>query len=92
MIDAGAEDIQLEDGYYTVTTTLEEFGRLNRALEEMGIEPENSQLQRISRETVKLDTESARKILKVIENFEEDDDVQNVFHNLEITDDLMEEM
>jgi transcriptional/translational regulatory protein YebC/TACO1 len=58
----------------------------------MGIEPESAELQRIPHETVKLDMEDARKILKVIEAFEDDDDVQKVFHNLEITDELMAEM
>lgn len=92
MIDAGAEDIQLEEDYFTVSTPMEEFGRMNRALEEMGVEAENAQLERIARDTVKLDKESAQKIMKVIEMFEEDDDVQNVFHNLEITDEMMAEI
>jgi len=63
-----------------------------KKLEELGIEPESAELQRIPHETKTLDKESAQKILKVIELFEDDDDVQRVFHNLEITDELMEEM
>ncbi len=58
----------------------------------MGIEPESAELQRIPHETKTLDKESALKILKVIELFEDDDDVQQVFHNMEITDELMDEM
>jgi transcriptional/translational regulatory protein YebC/TACO1 len=71
---------------------MEEFGTMQKKLEEMGNEPENAELQRKPHDTVKLDKEDALKILKVIEIFEDDDDVQKVFHNLEITDEVMEEM
>jgi YebC/PmpR family DNA-binding regulatory protein len=92
MIDAGAEDIELEDGFFSVTTALEDFGSLQKKLEALNIEPENAELQRIPHETVTLDKESAQKILKVIEVFEDEDDVQKVFHNLEITEEMMEDM
>jgi YebC/PmpR family DNA-binding regulatory protein len=92
MIDAGAEDIELEDGFFSITTAMEDFGKVQKKLEEMGIEPENAELQRIPHDTVKLPEEEAKKILKVIEVFEDEDDVQKVFHNLEISDELMEQM
>jgi YebC/PmpR family DNA-binding regulatory protein len=91
-IDAGAEDIVEEDGMITVTTAMEDFGKMQKKLEEMGIEVENAELQRIPHETVTLDLDDAKKIMKVIDAFEDDDDVQSVFHNMEITDELMEEM
>jgi len=92
MIDGGAEDIEMEEDFFSITTAMEDFGNMQKKLEEMGIEPESAELQRIPHETIKLNDETARKTLKVIEIFEEDDDVQNVFHNLEITDELMAEM
>ncbi|HAK00358.1 MAG TPA: YebC/PmpR family DNA-binding transcriptional regulator, partial [Bacteroidales bacterium] len=46
----------------------------------------------IPKTTVKLEKESALKVLKLIELFEDDDDVQNVFHNLELTDEMLKEM
>lgn len=92
MIDAGAEDIEVEDDFFSITTAMEDFGSMQKKLEEMGIEPESAELQRIPHEAVKLEKEDALKILKVIEIFEDDDDVQNVFHNLEMTDELMEEI
>jgi len=91
-IDAGAEDIIEEDGIITVTTLMEDFGKMQKKLEEMKIEVENAELQRIPHETITLDVETAKKILKIVDIFEDDDDVQKVFHNLEITDELMEEM
>ncbi len=92
MIDGGAEDIEVEDGFFTVTTAMEDFGNMQKKLEEMNIEPENAELQRIPHETLEIGKEHALKILKVIDIFEDDDDVQKVFHNLEITDEVMEEM
>ncbi|MBW8331387.1 MAG: YebC/PmpR family DNA-binding transcriptional regulator [Prolixibacteraceae bacterium] len=90
MIEAGAEDMQLEEGYFTVTTAMENFGTMMKKLEALKIEPESAGLQRIPKETTTLDLESARKALKLIELFEEDDDIQAVYHNLELTDELME--
>lgn len=92
MIDAGAEDIEYEDGFFSITTAMEDFGNMQKKLEAMGLEPENAELQRIPHEMIKLEDEDARKILKVIETFEDDDDVQKVFHNLEISEELMAEM
>lgn len=92
MIDAGAEDIELEDDFFSITTAMEDFGKVQKKLEALGVEPENAELQRIPHDTVTLEPEDARKILKVIELFEDEDDVQKVFHNLEITDEMMSEM
>jgi len=90
MIEAGAEDMQLEEGYFTVTTAMENFGTMMKKLEALNIEPESAGLQRIPKETTVLDLESARKAMKLIDLFEEDDDIQAVYHNLEMTDELME--
>lgn len=93
LIDAGAEEMELEDdGFFHITTSMEDFGSMAKKLEALNIEPESAELQRIPNDTKELSIESAQKILKVIDLFEEDDDVQKVFHNLEITDELMESM
>lgn len=88
IIDAGAEDFEVEDGIATVTTSLEDFGNMMRKLEELKIEPETAELQRIPNTTDKLDVDTAKKVIKMIDAFEADDDVVNVFHNLEMTDEL----
>jgi YebC/PmpR family DNA-binding regulatory protein len=92
MIESDAEDIQLEDGYFTVTTAMENFGSMMKKLETLKIEPESAQLQRIPKDTTALDIESARKVMRLIDLFEEDDDIQAVYHNLEITEELMESL
>ena len=92
IIDAGADDISHDNGFYTITTSMESFGPMMKKLESMKIEPENAQLQRIPKETITLSTEDAKKVLKLIDMIEEDDDVQNVYHNLELTDELIAAM
>ncbi len=89
IIDAGVEDIELEEDAFVITTALEDFGNVQKKLEELGVEPETAELQRVPRDTKQLDDESSMKVIKVIEDFEEDEDVQNVYHNLELTDSLI---
>ncbi len=88
LIDAGAEDIEVEEGVVTVTTLLEDFGTMMKKLEDLGIETTSAELQRLPLNTETLDVETAKKVLKMIDAFEDDDDVANVYHNLEMTDEL----
>lgn len=90
LIDGGAEDIEVNDHHVSITTAMEDFGTMMKKLEELNIEPESADLHRIPITTEKLDVETAKKVLKVIEIFEEDEDVANVYHNLEMTDELEE--
>lgn len=92
LIDAGAEEIEVDEEMITVTSAMEDFGSIYKKLELMDIEPERAELERIPSDTKTLDLESARKVLKLIEILEDDDDVQNVFHNLEMTAELEEEL
>ena len=92
LIDGGAEDIETEDGIITVTCAMEDFGNLNKKLEEIGVEAISAELQRIPNDTKSLELESSKSVLRLIDALEEDDDVQNVFHNLEMTDELAEEL
>ena len=89
IIDAGVEDFDEQDDGFVITTLLDGFSPVQKRLEELGIEIENAELQRIPVETKTLDAESGVKVLKIIEIIEEDDDVQNVFHNLDITDEIL---
>jgi len=63
-----------------------------KKLEELKVQPESAELQRLPKTTVKLDKEQGQKVLRLIEIFEEDDDVQNVYHNLEMTDEIMADL
>jgi YebC/PmpR family DNA-binding regulatory protein len=90
IIDAGVDEIEEEEDVLMVYCPLEAFGDVQKKLEEMGIEPESSELQRLPNNTTKVDVETGQKVMKMIDAFEDDDDVQNVFHNMEMTDELME--
>jgi YebC/PmpR family DNA-binding regulatory protein len=92
LIDAGAEDIVLEEDTFTVTTAMEDFGSMMKKLESLNVEPESASLHRIPKNSINLDEDSTRKALKLIDILEEDEDVQNVFHNLEITDEMAEKL
>ena len=90
LIDAGLEEMEVDDEYLTLYTAYEDFGSMVKALEDMKIECESAELQRIPNTTRSIDEESMRKVLKVINMLEEDDDVTNVFHDMEIPDDFDE--
>ena len=87
-IEAGAEDIEIEDDLITVTTALEDFGKFNKKLEELHIEPQKVELQRIPAVDKRLAVNEAKVVLRMIEELEENEDVQNVYHNLEMTEEL----
>jgi len=90
LIEAGAEDIEVDGDMMIVTTALEEFGKINKKLEELGIAPEKAELQRIPTLEKKLTVEDAKKFLNMIEEFDENEDVQYVYHNLAMTEELEE--
>ncbi len=91
LIDAGAEDIEdTEDGYITITTAFEDYGKMSNKLNELGIEPESAELDRIALTTKEVDVETAKKVLRMVDELEDIDDVQKVYHNMELTDEIME--
>ena len=82
----------MNEGIFTVLLPFESFGLLQRKLESLGIEAENASIQSIPKERTTLDLESAKKVMKLIEMLEDLDDVQQVYHNLEITEELANEL
>ena len=90
LIDAGLEEMESDDEYITLYTAMEDFGAMVKKLEDMKIEVESAELQRIPNTTKTIDEESMRKVLKIVELLEEDDDVQAVYHDMEIPEDFEE--
>jgi len=89
-IEAGAEDIQADDGHLEVTTTPESFEAVREALQGLGVEIENAELTMQPQQTVPVDEDHAAQVLRLIEYLEEDDDVQQVYANFDIPDDVLE--
>ena len=92
MIDGGAEDVEKDEEEVMITTAFEDFGSLSHKLDELGIEAKSAELQRIPNSTKEMTEDQFKGNMKMLDRFEEDDDVQNVFHNMEITDALLEKL
>ncbi len=90
LIDGGATSFDNEDEVLTVFTDFNDFGKMNGKLEDLGIEVQKAEIQLIPLNTTELPLDQAKSIIHLIEKFEDDDDVQNVYHTLELTDELIE--
>ncbi len=86
MIDGGAEDIEIEEEYINITAAMEDFGGVQKKLEELGYETEEAGLTRIPTTSVTLEDDAFKSVMKIIDKLEDDDDVQKVYHNLEVTE------
>ena len=91
-LEAGADDVKRDGDKFEVTCNPEAYQKVSAALAAAGIEPETSELTRIPRDTVDLDADGARKVLKLLERLDDDDDVQSVSSNFNIPDAVMAEI
>lgn len=82
LIDAGLEEIEEEDGIVLVSGDYKDFGTLNKAFEDLGIELIKAKLERISNNPQEFTEEQQEEIGKLIERIEEDDDVQAIYTNI----------
>ena len=89
LIDGGAEEVELDDENLTVFTSFDQYGDMQFKLQELNITPSSTEIQQIPLNTKKLELTDAEEVLKIIDKFEEDDDIQSVFHNLELTEELI---
>jgi YebC/PmpR family DNA-binding regulatory protein len=92
LIDAGVEDIAYEDDTIIVTCPFEDFGSVQKTLDDLKIEIENADLQRIPNEYKTLNLEDSLRVMKFIDALEDDEDVTKVFHALAMTDELANEL
>jgi len=91
-LEAGADDVRHEGETFEVTCAPEVFSDVTAAIEEAGLETEVCEITRIPKDTVQLDAESARKVLKLMEGLDDHDDVQNISANFDIPDEAMAEI
>jgi YebC/PmpR family DNA-binding regulatory protein len=82
LIDAGAEDFAHDEDEIVITTAFSDFGNMQKALEAQQLEIVSSELQRIPNSTVELTEEQQEEVFALVEKLEEDEDVQQVYHNL----------
>lgn len=92
-IDAGAEDVSIEDGQVEVICAPGDFEKVKTALEAEGLNFTEAEITMLPENKTDLtDVESAEKVLKLIDALEDNDDVQAVYANFEIDDKIMEKM
>jgi len=82
-LDAGAEDFAAEDEVYVITTATEEFSNVREALEAEGLEFLEAEIKGVPDTYTEIDEETSVKFQKMLDQLEDDDDVQNVYHNAE---------
>lgn len=82
LIDAGLEELDVNDGVMYAYADFTDFGSLTSAVEELGIEISKANLQRIPNDTIELTDEQMEEVEKLLDKIEEDDDVQQVFTNI----------
>ena len=80
-LDAGAEDVVSDDGVYAVITTPQDYTAVREALEGKGLTIISSEIDMVPQNTVTPDDETAKKIIRLIDMLEDNDDVQEVYHN-----------
>lgn len=92
-LDAGAEDVvNRDDGSVDVLTTPEVFHQVLRALEEENLEAENAEITMQASTSTTLSVEQAEKLIRLVDMLEDLDDVQNVYTNADISDDVMDSL
>ncbi|MAT56108.1 MAG: YebC/PmpR family DNA-binding transcriptional regulator [Saprospirales bacterium] len=86
MIDHGLEDIKEDEENLLLYCDFQDYGNLSKALEEQGIEVAEAKLDRIPSHYKQLSEEEVEEVIKLIEKMEDDEDVQQVFHNMDMSE------
>ena len=91
-LDAGAEDVNVEEDVYEILTAPNDFSAVREKLEQQGLTFLSAEVQKIPQNTVAVtDPDTILKIQKMLDLLEENDDVQNVFHNADLPEEDEEE-
>ena len=89
LIDGGLEELEIDEEAITVYCNFTDFSNMQKKIEDLGIEIQNSELQRIPITTKKISASEAEKVMKLLDLLEENDDVQQVFHNMVLTEEIL---
>ena len=88
-LEAGAEDVIEEDGAWEILCEPGDFLPVRQAIEAAGIKPDSAQITMIPTTTVACDASTAAKVMRLVDEFEDHDDVQKVYTNADIPDEVM---
>ena len=92
LIDGGLEELEVDEEAITVYCDFTDFSNMQNKIEDLGIEIQNSELQRIPITTKNISASEAEKVIKLLDLLEENDDVQQVFHNMVLSEEILEAM
>ncbi len=92
VLDAGASDFAAEKDNFEITTEPQDFENVKKAVTDAKLATESAEVTRIPSATVKLDLEKAKSCLTLIETLEEHDDVQSVFTNMDVSDEILAQL
>ena len=88
-LEAGAEDVEVSESDYRVVTAPEDFAAVRGSLVEAGVAFENAEITMQPQNSINLDASTAKQTLRLIDALEENDDVQEVYANFDISDEVM---
>jgi YebC/PmpR family DNA-binding regulatory protein len=91
-IDSGADDFKIEDEFFEIYTSFEKLEEINLILNEGGIQIDSANVTFIPQATLPLEGKQAEQMLKMIDALEDNDDVQNVYANFDIDEEVMEKI
>ncbi|HOB91733.1 MAG: YebC/PmpR family DNA-binding transcriptional regulator [Bacillota bacterium] len=91
-IESGAEDMEVDDGVATILCSPSELESVQNALSADGVVVDSAEVVRIPKTTVEVDGDNAPKVLQLIEDLEDNDDVSAVYANFEIADEVLEQL
>jgi len=89
-LEAGAEDVRVEDEVFEVLTDPGDLETVREALSQAGLEPESAELAMIPATTIKVEGRQAASLVKLLDAFDENEDVQNVWTNADLPDEIEE--
>jgi len=89
-IDAGAEDVIAEDNDLVVITSIDDFENVKTVLKDSGLEYDEAEVTMVPQSNVKIDGKEAERMIRLMEALEDSDDVQNVYANFDISEELLE--
>ncbi len=92
LIDAGADDVVRDEEGFLVLVPFQGFGAMQQKLDQLGVESKSAELKRIPLSTIPADLATARNVMRLVDMLEEDDDVNAVFHNMELTEEVESEL
>jgi YebC/PmpR family DNA-binding regulatory protein len=91
VLEAGAEDMKHDDKNYEITTAPQNLEKVKQVLEQKGIKLQDAEVTMIPSSTIKVIGGDAKQVLALVEDLEEHDDVQNVYANFDIPDEILEQ-